>query len=157
MTLNGKRFTVTREMLIAVARDQRWPVVVAEISARFSKFAFVLFFYITNHLMTGPLGSSEFCFPARISMFPETKSFSFSPRRRFVFQTEISGKYIVLVLISRLFYFLSSLRRGDQSTVFCIVSIGRKAVLSDVKTAFKCTLALTRPPARVTLRPSKQP
>ena len=49
-------------------------------------------------------------------------SFSFSPRGRFVFQTEISGKYIVLVLISRLFYFLSSLRRGDQSTVFCIVS-----------------------------------
>ena len=35
-----------------------------------------------------------------------------------VFQTEISGKYIILVLISRLFYFLSSLRRGDQSTVF---------------------------------------
>ena len=34
-------------------------------------------------------------------------SFSFSPRRRFVFQTEISGKYIVLVLVSRLFYFLS--------------------------------------------------
>ena len=34
-------------------------------------------------------------------------SFSFSPRRRFVFQTEISSKYIVLVLISRLFYFLS--------------------------------------------------
>ena len=49
-------------------------------------------------------------------------SFSFSPRRRFVFQTEISGKYIVLLLISRLFYFLSSLRRGDQSTVFCIIS-----------------------------------
>ena len=44
-------------------------------------------------------------------------SFSFSPRKRFVFQTEISGKYIVLVLISRLFYFLSSLRRGDQSIV----------------------------------------
>ena len=46
---------------------------VAGISARFSKFAFVLFCYITNHLMTGPLGNSEFCFP-RISMFPETKS-----------------------------------------------------------------------------------
>ena len=45
-----------------------------------------------------------------------------SPRRRFVFQTEISGKYIVLVLISLLFYFFSSLRRGDQSTVFCIES-----------------------------------
>ena len=45
-------------------------------------------------------------------------SFSLSPRRRFVFQTEISGKYIVLVLISLLFYFFSSLRRGDQSTSF---------------------------------------
>ena len=42
-------------------------------SARFSKFAFVLFCYITNHLMTGPLGNSEFCFP-RISMFPSTSS-----------------------------------------------------------------------------------
>ena len=27
----------------------------------------------TKHLMTGPEGNSEFCFP-RISMFPETKS-----------------------------------------------------------------------------------
>ena len=69
----GKQFTVTREMLTAVARDQRWPDVVAGISARFSKFAFVLFCYITNHLMTGPLGNSEFCFP-RISMFPLTSS-----------------------------------------------------------------------------------
>ena len=73
MTSNGKQFTVTREMLTAVARDQRWPDVVAGISARFSKFAFVLFCYITIHLMTGPLGNSEFCFP-RISMFPETSS-----------------------------------------------------------------------------------
>ena len=63
MTSNGKQFTVTREMLTAVAG----------ISARFSKFAFVLFCYITNHLMTGPLGNSEFCFP-RISMFPSTSS-----------------------------------------------------------------------------------
>ena len=46
---------------------------VAGISARYSKFAFVLFCYITNHLMTGPLGNSEFCFP-RISMFPSTSS-----------------------------------------------------------------------------------
>ena len=53
MTSNGKQFTVTREMLTAVAG----------ISARYSKFAFVLFCYITNHLMTGPLGKSEFCFP----------------------------------------------------------------------------------------------
>ena len=35
---------------------------------------------------------------------------------------QLKSKYIVLVLISRLFYFLSSLRRGDQSTVLCIVS-----------------------------------
>ena len=31
------------------------------------------FAIITNHLMTGPLGNSEFCFP-RISMFPSTSS-----------------------------------------------------------------------------------
>ena len=63
MTSNRKQFTVTREMLTAVAG----------ISARFSKFAFVLFCYITNHLMTGPFGNSEFCFP-QISMFPSTSS-----------------------------------------------------------------------------------
>ena len=45
----------------------------AGISARFSNFAFVLFCYITNHLMTGPFGNSEFCFP-RISVFPSTSS-----------------------------------------------------------------------------------
>ena len=61
MTSNEKQFTVTRKMLTAVARDQRWPDVVAVISARFSKFAFALFCYITNHLMTGPLGNGEFC------------------------------------------------------------------------------------------------
>ena len=44
----------------------RWPDAVARISPRFSKFAFVLFCFITNHLMTGPLGNSEFYFP-RIS------------------------------------------------------------------------------------------
>ena len=73
MTSNGKEFTVTREMLTAVAPDQKWPDVVAGFSARFSNFAFVLFCYITNHLITGPLGNSEFCFP-RISMFPSTSS-----------------------------------------------------------------------------------
>ena len=73
LTSNGKQFTVTREMFTAVARDQRWPDVVAGISARFSKFAFVLLCYITNHLMIGLLRNSEFCFP-RISMFPSTSS-----------------------------------------------------------------------------------
>ena len=32
MKSNGKQFTVTREILTAVARDQRWPDVVAGIS-----------------------------------------------------------------------------------------------------------------------------
>ena len=31
-------------------------------SARLSKFSFVLFCYITNHLMTGPLGDSKLYF-----------------------------------------------------------------------------------------------
>ena len=47
MTSNEKQFTVTPEMLTAVARDQRWPDVVAGESARFSKFAFVLLCFIT--------------------------------------------------------------------------------------------------------------
>ena len=38
-------------------------IAVAGISARYSKFALVLFRYTTNHLMAGPLGNSEFCFP----------------------------------------------------------------------------------------------
>ena len=41
-------------MLTAVARDQRVS----------SKFAFVLFCYLTNHLMTGPLRDSEFLLSA---------------------------------------------------------------------------------------------
>ena len=61
--LPGQQFTV----------DRCCTHVMAGISARFSNLAFVLFCYITNHLMTGPLGNSEFCFP-RISMFPETGS-----------------------------------------------------------------------------------
>ena len=74
MTSNRKQFTITREMLTAVALDQRSP----DVSCRwnlstFFKIYFVLFCYITKHLMTGPLGNSEFCFP-RISMFPSNSS-----------------------------------------------------------------------------------
>ena len=56
-----------------------WPLlhVIAGISERFSNFAFALFCYITNHLMTGPLGNSEFCFP-RISMFSSLETLRFS-------------------------------------------------------------------------------
>ena len=60
-------------MLAPVARDRIWPDVVAGISESFSKFTFVLFCYIANHLMTGPLGNSEFCF-SQISMFRSTSS-----------------------------------------------------------------------------------
>ena len=42
MTSTGKQYA--REMSTAVARDRKWRDVVAGISARFSKFAFVLFF-----------------------------------------------------------------------------------------------------------------
>ena len=49
MTLNGKQFTVTREMLTAFARDQRWPDV-AGISASFSKFAFDGWFFVCNQV-----------------------------------------------------------------------------------------------------------
>ena len=55
------------------ASSWRWPDVVAGILVRLPKFAFVLFCYKTNHLMTSTLGNSEFCFP-RISMFPERKA-----------------------------------------------------------------------------------
>ena len=69
MTSNGKQFTVTRSTVHC------WPLLhmMAGISARFSNFAFVLFCHITNHLMTGPLGNSEFC-SLEISMFPSTSS-----------------------------------------------------------------------------------
>ena len=76
MTSNGKLLPVIRGMLTAVAHDQsaelKGPDVVARISVNFSKFAFVLFCHVTNHLVTGPLGNSEFCFP-RISTLPKTK------------------------------------------------------------------------------------
>ena len=73
MTSNGKQLTVTTEMLTAVAHGQRWPDVFDGVSERFSKFAFVLFCYLINYLMTGPLGNSEF-FSPQILMFPSTSS-----------------------------------------------------------------------------------
>ena len=72
MRSNGKQFTVTREMLTAIARDRKWPDVVAGISARFSKFAIRLVL-LYNKRNDWPLGNSEFCFP-QLSMFPSTSS-----------------------------------------------------------------------------------
>ena len=73
-----------------------WPLlhVIAGISTRFSNFAFVFFCYITNHLMTGPLGNSEFCFP-RISMFLSTSS-----RATLGFSLFPSGQVLTIVLQS---------------------------------------------------------
>ena len=92
MTSNGKQFTVNREMLTAVARDQRWLDVVAGISACFSKFAFVLFCYMTSHLMTGPfqLAKSEFfpldwesqCFPQREILGKQNSLFPSGPVKK---------------------------------------------------------------------------
>ena len=104
MTSNGKQFTVTRSTVHC------WPLLhlLAGISARFSNFAFVLFCYITNHLMTGPLGNGEFCFP-RISMFPSTSSretlrfegntIHSSPRDQ-----SLSVPYKVLVVLTMVFW-----------------------------------------------------
>ena len=50
-------------------------------------------------------------------------SICFSPCRRLVFESKISGKYLVLVLISLLFYFFSPLCHADQSTAFCLAKI----------------------------------
>ena len=73
MTSNGKQLTVTHEILTAVAVIRGGLLLSLESQRVFSKFAFVLFCYIKNHLMAGPLGNGEFCFP-RISMFPGRKS-----------------------------------------------------------------------------------
>ena len=59
-----------------------------------------------------------------IHFFMFLYSFSLSPRGRFVFQTEISGKYIVLVLVSRgCFISFPLLAVGISLPFFCIVSI----------------------------------
>ena len=50
-----------------------WHVICQKFDYLFSTGLTHLLCYITNHLMTGPLGNSEFCFP-RISMFPSTSS-----------------------------------------------------------------------------------
>ena len=56
VTSNGRQFIVTPKMLPAVERGVEGDLdVVAGISGHFSKFGFVLFCCMTNHLMTGPL------------------------------------------------------------------------------------------------------
>ena len=61
-----EQFTVTREMLTAVARDQRWPDVVAGISALFSKLTFALFIFLDFVLANIEiLGKQNSLFPLR--------------------------------------------------------------------------------------------
>ena len=67
-------------MLTAVARDQMWPDVVAGIAARFSKFAFVLFWHITNQWLvpwgTGSFVSLDLILGNRIHCSPRDQSLS---------------------------------------------------------------------------------
>ena len=64
-----ENYDVKRETVHCYPRD----VDLAGVSVSFSKFAFFLFCYVTNHLMTGPEGNSEFCL-SRILMLPLTSS-----------------------------------------------------------------------------------
>ena len=75
----------TIQISIAVACNQ---------SVHLLLFCFVLFCYITNHLMTGSLGNSEFCFPG-ISMFPSTSNSSRESLRNSLFP---SGSVIKCLL-----------------------------------------------------------
>ena len=68
MTSNGKQFTVTREMLTAVAHVIRGGVMLSLESQRDFQILLLFCFAISD-----PLGNSGFCFP-RISMFPSTSS-----------------------------------------------------------------------------------
>ena len=68
VTSNGKQFTVTREMLTAVASDRRWPDVVAGISARFSKFSFFFFFCNNKSLNDWSLGEQRILFPSNLNV-----------------------------------------------------------------------------------------
>ena len=74
-----KQFTVSWEILTAIARDQSEQLKVAwcccrNLSAFFQNLLLFCFaIIITNHLMTSPFGNSEFCFP-QISRFLSTSS-----------------------------------------------------------------------------------
>ena len=64
MTSNGKQFIVTREMLTAVARDQRWPDVVAEISASFQNVLLFCFATSSRETLREILGKQNSLFPS---------------------------------------------------------------------------------------------
>ena len=70
MASNGKQFTVTCEVLTTVAHHL---YIFKSHDYLLSTGLTHLFHYITNHLMTGPLGNSQFCFP-RLLTFPLTSS-----------------------------------------------------------------------------------
>ena len=68
MMSNGKQFTVTREMLTAVAHGQRWPDVVAGISERFPKFAFYFVLLFNKSLNDWSLGEQWILFPSNVNV-----------------------------------------------------------------------------------------
>ena len=75
MTSNGKQFTVTCEMLTAVARDQRWPDVVAGISARFLNFALICFVLLSNKSLNDwSLGEQWILFPSNLEPLDSQES-----------------------------------------------------------------------------------
>ena len=83
-----------------VARSCQWNL------CSFFKIAFVLFCYITNHSMAGPLGNSEFCFP-RISIRFSGNKIHCPPRDQ-----SLNVNYLTLVERTEIsiFFYLWSLR-----------------------------------------------
>ena len=89
MTSNGKQFTVIREMLTAVARNQSVQLKVAWCCRKnltaFFKICFCFVLLYNNHLMTGPWETANFvslvsqCFP-RISLRFSGNKIHSSPR-----------------------------------------------------------------------------
>ena len=73
LTSNGKQFTEKCEMLTAVARDPRWPDVVAGISARFSKFCFCVVLLFNKSLNDWSLGEQWILLPSRSQCFPRLR------------------------------------------------------------------------------------
>ena len=73
MKSNGKQYTVTREMFITVAHDQRWPDVAPLISACFWKFFFVLL--CDKSLNDWSFAAQWILFPSNLNVSLESQCF----------------------------------------------------------------------------------
>ena len=109
----------------------RWPgVVISTELVHFSEFAFVLFCYITNHLVTGLLRNCEFCF----LKFSGNQKFTVSLRNsHLVFHVKVErsarGKFclVVEILNGSFFWSLQVFIQADglQHMVWVGLSISR--------------------------------